>query len=138
MDAQHNRNSARAKPALVRALRYAALAFAILTAALPGTIFGQTAAQTPAPAAAERQIPKIVEAKIGAACMAAYSQRIGVFKNDACGNLYCGEPNLKSILDVRPNYAAEKKCKWQMVGWRCQCVGGTSLVKKPVEKDETK
>jgi hypothetical protein len=119
-------------------LRPAALAFALLTTILPATVLGQTAAPPLDRAAAERQIPKIVEAKIGAACMGAYSQRLGIFKKDACGNLYCGDPKLKSILDVRPNYAAEKQCKWQMVGWRCQCLGGTSLAKKPVEKDGTK
>jgi hypothetical protein len=120
--------------------RPAALAAVILLAILPGAtaVFGQAAPVTPAPAAAERKMPNIVEAKISAACMGAHSQRIGVFKKDACGNLYCGDPKLKSITDVRPNYAAEKQCKWQMVGWRCQCVGGTSLAKKPVEKDGTK
>jgi hypothetical protein len=120
------------------ALRPAALAAVILVTGQPGIVLAQTAAESRAPAAAERQIPKIVEAKIGAACMGAYSQRLGIFKKDACGNLYCGDPKLKSILDVRPNYAAEKQCKWQMVGWRCQCLGGTSLAKKPVEKDGTK
>jgi hypothetical protein len=115
-----------------------AFAFALLTAGLPATARGQTAAPPLDRAAAERQLPKIVEAKIGAACMGTHSQSLGIFKKDACGNLYCGDPKLKSILVVKPNYAAEKKCKWQMVGWRCQCIGGTSLAKKPVEKDGTK
>jgi len=86
----------------------------------------------------ERSSPKLVEAKTGAACYDAADRRLGVFKHDPCGRLYCGDPKLKSIIDVRPNYAAEKKCRWQMVSWRCQCVGGTSLAKKAGEITEQK
>jgi hypothetical protein len=82
----------------------------------------------------DRISPGLAEAKTGAACYDPADRRVGVFKHDPCGRLYCGDPKLKSITDVRPNYAAEKKCEWQMVSWRCQCVGGASLAKKAREK----
>jgi hypothetical protein len=103
-----------------------------MLALLPATsAVGQPATEPRAPARAEQKPAlKLTAASPGAACFDVRSRRAGVFKRDPCGRLYCGDPKLKSILDLRPNYAAEKKCTWQVVSWRCQCVGGASLAKK--------
>jgi len=105
----------------LRTLRGAALAAAILCGVL------LSADVVSAQAVPDRRMAPVPAAKIGAACYDARDRRAGVFKRDPCGRLYCGDPALRAITDVHPNYATEKHCEWQRVSWRCECVGGTSL-----------
>ena len=61
--------------------------------------------------------------KVGDPCKARPDNRQGVFKVDACGRWYCGREDVKDIIEVRPNIAAELGCEWQLVeGQHCRCV----------------
>ncbi len=66
------------------------------------------------------QTPVIV--KVGDPCRARSDPRPGVIKVDACGRWYCGRPEVKDIVELRPNIAEERGCEWQVVGGRCRCL----------------
>ena len=63
-----------------------------------------------------------LELRVGDACTMRPDSRQGVIKVDACGRLYCGREDVKNIIEVRPNIAAQLGCEWQLVNQRCRCV----------------
>lgn len=66
------------------------------------------------------QTPTVVT--VGDPCRARADPRPGVIKVDACGRWYCGRPEVKDIVELRPNIAEERGCEWQVVGERCRCL----------------
>jgi hypothetical protein len=76
-----------------------------------------------APALAQSQTsqtPAIL--RVGDPCKSRTDPRPGVIKVDACGRWYCGRAEVKDIIELRPNIAAERGCEWQLDGNRCRCI----------------
>lgn len=58
--------------------------------------------------------------KVGQACKQ-MTGRSGIIKRDACQRWYCSRPEYQDITERRPNFAADMKCEWQLVGLHCLC-----------------
>lgn len=58
----------------------------------------------------------------GDTCQPPYTGKPGVIKVDACGRWYCSRADIKDLIEVRPNFAAENKCAWTYKEGTCQCV----------------
>ena len=67
--------------------------------------------------------------KVGDACVRKSDAERGVVKRDACGRWYCGRTDVKDIIELRPNLAAELGCEWHLEGQRCRCGRNYSLPK---------
>jgi len=60
--------------------------------------------------------------KYGSSCRRLADSREGIFKRDACNRTYCGLADVKDIIEVRPDFAAEHGCTWQLAGVECKCL----------------
>lgn len=60
--------------------------------------------------------------KYGESCRRLADGREGVFKRDACKRTYCGLTKVKDIIEIRPNFAVEHACTWQLAGPECKCL----------------
>ena len=67
---------------------------------------------------------------LGDACIRKSDSKPGVTKRDACGRWYCSLPNVKDIIELRPNLAVEFGCIWQLVENTCRCVRMSSMPAK--------
>jgi hypothetical protein len=84
-----------------------------------------------APHAVAQSPPQVAPSgqKLGDACARKSDSAPGVVKRDACGRWYCGRTDVKDIIELRPNLAADLGCVWQLEGQRCRCVRNFSLPK---------
>ena len=69
--------------------------------------------------AAAQPVPKVF--KLGEPCARKTDTRPGVVKRDACGRWYCSRTDVKDIIEIRPNIAAEMGCTWRLEGDHCKC-----------------
>lgn len=104
--------------------RKASIGLGVLLLALCSSLATIAVAQTgkPAPAGPPLEIQLKEPIKYGENCRRLKDSRYGVFKRDACGRTYCGLVEVKDIIEVRPNFAAEHACSWQLDGAACKCL----------------
>jgi hypothetical protein len=91
---------------------------AALLLALWGGHVSVAIGQTAAPAEIRLKEP----IKYGSSCRRLADSREGIFKRDACNRTYCGLTDVKDIIEIRPNFAAEHACTWQLAGAECKCL----------------
>lgn len=58
----------------------------------------------------------------GDTCRPPYTDKPGIVKVDGCGRWYCGRADIKDLIELLPNFAAEHKCKWTYRNNSCKCV----------------
>ncbi len=91
---------------------YRAMAVALVFAASTLPAMAQLAPQSTPPRALMKQ---------GDTCSRKTDTRPGVVRQDACGRWYCGRADIKDIIEVRPNIAAEFGCTWTLEAGHCKC-----------------
>lgn len=87
----------------------------LLSSLLVWTLFS-----TPAAAQSEAARPQTI-VRSGDACQRKSDSRPGVVRIDGCGRVYCGKPDVKSLVEVRPTIADELNCTWRLEGNACRC-----------------
>jgi len=77
-------------------------------------------------AIAQTDPPKEIRLKgvipYGESCRRLADGRDGIFKRDGCNRTYCGLTDVKDIIEIRPNFAVEHACTWQLAGRECRCL----------------
>lgn len=68
---------------------------------------------------------------LGEPCTMMSKNRSGVIKRDACKRWYCGRPELRDIVESRPNLAKEMDCEWRLMGEHCLCQRASGEIIQP-------
>jgi hypothetical protein len=92
-----------------------------LLALCGGRAFAVDEISRPMPGGLPAQI-QTAPIKYGESCRRINDGATGVFKRDGCGRTYCGLVNVKDIVELQPNFAAEHACTWQLAGPQCRCL----------------
>ncbi len=118
-----------ASPKAIAAAARVSIAIAVVLILVPSAQrgYGQTA---PSPIPVQPNIAALQAQghvfKLGEACTQ-MTGRAGIIKRDACQRWYCSRPEYQDITERRPNFAAEMKCEWKLIGLHCLCrPAGTS------------
>lgn len=103
-------------------IRKAWIGFGVVLLALCGGQAAVAAGEISMPGDLPREIRLNAPIKYGESCRRLNDGAAGVFKRDACGRTYCGLANVKDIIELKPTFAADHACSWQLDGAQCKCL----------------